>query len=128
MTKRWRDRFSSAMQGLDRAAASTVAVVTAVLLVIGWLGLGAVNGFTDRWFAWLYAGTGIAAFVMVFLIRHADSREARATLLKLDELVAATSGASDRVIGVEQEPLDHQERLEDGAPHGSTSTADSLDR
>ncbi|KAA1424297.1 DUF6098 family protein [Nocardioides antri] len=121
MTKRWRVKFSAGMQGAVAAAGSPAALVGAVVLVLVWIVVGGLWRYNNLWFALLHAGTGVSAFVMVFLIRHAEGREASAMLVKLDELVAATSGASDRVIGVEQESLDRQEEIEEGAPHGGVA-------
>lgn len=125
MTKRWRAKFSAGMQGAVAAAGSPAALVGAVVLVLVWVGVGAVWRYNNLWFALLHAVTGVSAFVMVFLIRHAEGREASAMLVKLDELVAATSGASDRVIRVEQESLDRQEEIEEGAPHGGVADRDA---
>jgi low affinity Fe/Cu permease len=46
-------------------------------------------------------GTTIVTFLMVFLIQRAQNKESMAVQLKLNELVAAMSGASNRLIGCE---------------------------
>jgi low affinity Fe/Cu permease len=40
-------------------------------------------------------------FLMVFLIQRAQNRDAAAVQLKLNELIAAVRGASNRMIGIE---------------------------
>lgn len=112
----WRGRLSAVMQAVVRAAGSTTAVVVAVLVVVSYFVAGIFTGYTSMWFQILHAWTGLTAFLMVFLIQHAEDRDTRAIMLKLDELVAATSGARDRIIGVEQEDLETQERLEEEDP------------
>lgn len=114
----WRNRVSSATSLLVRAASSVTAILVALLFVVGYLSWGLLGGFTTAWFSWLHAVTGVVSLVMVFLIQHAEGRASRAMLLKLDELIAATQGASDELVRVEQEELETQEELEDRAPPG----------
>jgi len=45
--------------------------------------------------------TTIVTFVMVFLIQRAQNKDASATSLKLNELIAALDGASNRLIELE---------------------------
>jgi low affinity Fe/Cu permease len=47
-------------------------------------------------------GTTIATFLMVFLIQRAQNKESRAVQLKLNEIVAALEGASNRLVGAEE--------------------------
>jgi low affinity Fe/Cu permease len=46
-------------------------------------------------------GTPIITFLMVFLIQRSQNEDARAVHLKLNEIVAALRGASNRLINVE---------------------------
>ena len=46
-------------------------------------------------------GTTIVTFLMVFLIQRTQNKDALAIHLKLNELVAAMQGASNRLIDVE---------------------------
>jgi low affinity Fe/Cu permease len=46
-------------------------------------------------------GTTIVTFLMVFLIQRAQNKDALAIHLKLNEIVAAMEGASNRLIDVE---------------------------
>src|SRR5262249_16874229 len=46
-------------------------------------------------------GTTIITFLMVFLIQRAQNKDSRAIHLKLNELVAAVEGASNRLINAE---------------------------
>ena len=46
-------------------------------------------------------GTTVVTFLMVFLIQRAQNKDALAIQLKLNELVAAVAGASNRLIDVE---------------------------
>ena len=46
-------------------------------------------------------GTTIVTFLMVFLIQRSQNKDSRALHLKLNELVAALDGASNRLIDAE---------------------------
>jgi len=46
-------------------------------------------------------GTTVVTFLMVFLIQRSQSKDAQAVHLKLNEIVAALEGASNRLIDVE---------------------------
>jgi low affinity Fe/Cu permease len=88
-----------------RAAAdwsgSSAAFGLAVLVVVAWLATGPVFGYSDTWQLVINTGTTIVTFLMVFLIQRAQNKDARAVHLKLNEVVAAVKGASNRLINVE---------------------------
>ena len=74
-----------------------------------WALVGPVFGFSDTWQLVINTGTTIVTFLMVFLIQRSQNKDANAMHLKLNELVAACSGASNRLIDVEalsEEELD----------------------
>jgi low affinity Fe/Cu permease len=93
-------------------AGSAVVAAVALVLVTLWTVVGIVEGFSQHWLDLLFAVTGGITFVMVFLIQHTTGVQTRAVLLKLDELIRATDGASNDVIAAEQRPLHEQKRLE----------------
>jgi low affinity Fe/Cu permease len=74
---------------------------SAVAIVAIWAALGPVFGFSDTWQLVINTGTTIVTFLMVFLIQRAQNKDALAIHLKLNELVAALEGASNRLIDVE---------------------------
>ena len=74
----------------------------AALVVVGWLVTGPLFGFSNTWQLVINTGTTIVTFLMVFLIQRAQNKDALAIQLKLDELVAAVQGASNRLICVEE--------------------------
>ena len=73
----------------------------AVGVVVVWALLGPIFGFSDTWQLVINTGTTIVTFLMVFLIQRSQNKEARAMELKLNELIAAVYGASNRLIDVE---------------------------
>ena len=58
--------------------------------------------FSDTWQLVVNAGTTVLTFLMVFVIQATQIRDSTALHVKLDELIAVTSGASDRAVGIER--------------------------
>ena len=75
------------------------AVAFGVILV--WAVTGPLFGFSDTWQLVINTGTTIVTFLMVFLIQRSQNKDALALHLKLNEIVAAVEGSSNRLINVE---------------------------
>jgi low affinity Fe/Cu permease len=75
--------------------------VVAVLVIIVWAITGPIFRYSDTWQLVINTGTTIVTFLMVFLIQRAQNKDALAIHLKLNEIVAAMEGASNRLIDVE---------------------------
>ncbi|MGH3668736.1 MAG: low affinity iron permease family protein, partial [Acidimicrobiia bacterium] len=73
----------------------------ALLVILIWAVTGPLFGFGDTWQLVINTGTTIVTFLMVFLIQQTQNKDGKAMELKLNELVAATKGASNRLIDVE---------------------------
>jgi low affinity Fe/Cu permease len=73
----------------------------ALATIVVWGVTGPVFGFSDTWQLVINTGTTIITFLMVFLIQRSQNKDARAVHLKLNEIVAALQGASNRLINVE---------------------------
>ena len=80
---------------------STPALLTAVGIVAVWLITGPFFHYSDTWQLVINTGTTIITFLMVFLIQRTQNKDSLALQLKLNELVAAVQGASNRLIDVE---------------------------
>ena len=80
---------------------STPAFLIAVGVILVWAVTGPIFKFHDTWQLVINTGTTIVTFLMVFLIQRAQNKDSRAIHLKLNELVAAMQGASNRLINVE---------------------------
>ena len=80
---------------------SSRAFALALGIVVVWALLGPLFDYTDSWQLVINTGTTIVTFLMVFLIQRAQNKESRAMELKLNELIAAVLGASNRLIDVE---------------------------
>src|SRR5262249_15491272 len=82
-------------------AGSSWAFAAAVAVIIVWVASGPVFNFSNTWQLVINTGTTIITFLMVFLIQRTQNKETAAIQLKLNELVAALKGASNRLIDLE---------------------------
>jgi low affinity Fe/Cu permease len=80
---------------------STLAFMAALFAIVTWLISGPYFKFSDTWQLVINTSTTIITFLMVFLIQRMQNKDSRAIHLKLNELVAALNGPSNRLIDVE---------------------------
>ena len=93
--------FEHLSEMATRWTGSTPAFGTALAVVVVWALLGPVFGYSDTWQLVINTGTTIITFLMVFLIQRMQNKDALAIHLKLNEIVAAMKGASNRLIDAE---------------------------
>jgi low affinity Fe/Cu permease len=91
-----------ASQAVTRWVGSAWAFSLAALVILVWVITGPFFHFSDTWQLVINTGTTIVTFLMVFLIQRAQNKDALAIQLKLNEIVAAIGGASNRLIAVEE--------------------------
>jgi low affinity Fe/Cu permease len=103
---------------LERASTSvskwtgtSSAFAIACLVIVGWALTGPIFSYSNTWQLVINTGTTIVTFLMVFLIQRAQNKDAMAIQLKLNELVAAIDGASNRLIDVEDLTEDELQAL-----------------
>ncbi len=80
---------------------STSAFVLACSVILVWGITGPIFGYSDTWQLVINTGTTIVTFLMVFLIQRTQNKDSLALHLKLNEIVAALEGSSNRLIDVE---------------------------
>ena len=97
-----RDFFHDFARRTSDRLGSPWAFIVAIGVVVVWAGLGPHFGFSDTWQLVINTGTTIVTFWMVFLIQRAQNYDSRALHMKLDEVIAAQRGASNRLIKVEE--------------------------
>lgn len=84
-----------------RATGTSKAFILALTVIVVWGFTGPIFHFSDTWQLVINTGTTIVTFLMVFLIQRTQNKDAHAIHLKLNEIVAALEGASNRLIDVE---------------------------
>ncbi|MBO1111010.1 low affinity iron permease family protein [Bordetella petrii] len=92
------DHFASSVA---RATGSPIAFGCAVLIIVLWAVAGPWAGFSEVWQLVVNTGTTIITFLMVFLIQQNQNKDSRALHVKLDELLMALKGASDKLVDIE---------------------------
>jgi low affinity Fe/Cu permease len=93
--------FERLSERVTKWAGSTPAFIAGLAIVLAWVLLGPVFGYSNTWQLVINTGTTIVTFLMVFLIQRTQNKDALVIHLKLNELVAAMQGASNRLIDVE---------------------------
>jgi len=86
---------------ITKATGSSIAFIIAILVILIWITTGPLFHFSDTWQLVINTGTTIITFLMVFVIQHSQNKDTTAVQLKLNELIAASSTASNRLIDVE---------------------------
>lgn len=92
------ERFSN---WATTATGSSGAFILAVIIVLVWAVTGPVFKYSNTWQLVINTGTTIVTFLMVFLIQKSQNKDSRAVHLKLNELIAAHEGASNRMVNIE---------------------------
>jgi len=80
---------------------SSKGLTAAVAVVVLWAASGPFFAWSNTWQLVINTGTTVVTFLMVFLIQRSQNKDGLAIQLKLNELVAAMRGASNRLIEVE---------------------------
>jgi low affinity Fe/Cu permease len=103
-----RKKRSSLTESLEKfslkatqATGTSTAFILALLTIAVWAATGPFFHFSDTWQLVINTGTTVVTFLMVFLIQRTQNKDALAIHLKLNEIVAALEGASNRLIDVE---------------------------
>ena len=133
MTRSKGNSISLMMEKAATAVAHWTGTTTASRLAVGvvlvWALTGPLFGFSDTWQLVINTGTTIITFLMVFLIQRSQNKDSLALHLKLNELVAAIEGASNRLIEVQsltEQELDtlrrHYSKLAEMAKQDATLT------
>lgn len=99
--KRKHDIFERISILLTRFTGSTPAFIISLSLVAVWALSGPFFNFSETWQLVINTGTTIITFLMVFLIQRTQNKDSMAIQLKLNELIASSAGASNRMVEIE---------------------------
>lgn len=94
----WFEKFATKA---TKTAGSNTAFVLACIVILGWIVTGPIFNYSNTWQLVINTGTTIITFLMVFLIQKTQNKDALAIQIKLNELVAASNNASNRIVSVE---------------------------
>ena len=93
--------FNEIAEWVTRRAGSPVVSIFAFLLIIVWAVTGPFFHFSNTWQLVINTGTTIITFLMVFIIQQSQNKDTAAIHLKLNELIAASENASNRLVDIE---------------------------
>jgi low affinity Fe/Cu permease len=96
-----RERFHRLSRRVSALAGRPATFFLAILAVLIWAAMGPWAGYSDTWQLVINTGTTVVTFLMVFLIQNAQTRDAVAIQLKLDELIRAIETARNDVLDLE---------------------------
>ena len=115
------ERFNHAADSLTRALGSLPALIASVVLVLGWAVTGPLFNFSDTWQLFINTTTTVVTFWMVFVIQNSANRSAKATQLKLDEIIRALEGARNEFVTLDKATesvlAEHEEEFDRLAAH-----------
>ncbi len=100
-TKGFKKKFDKFSTSVTKATGSPFAFMIAITVVLVWGITGPLFKFSDTWQLVINTGTTIITFLMVFLIQQSQNKDTMALQLKLNELIASSGKASNRLIDIE---------------------------
>jgi low affinity Fe/Cu permease len=95
------DRLEIFTHRFAKWAGSASGFIAALLSIFVWLVAGLVYEFSYGWERGLSIYIGVITFLMVFLIQRGQNKELSILQVKLNELIAVTKHADNRLINVE---------------------------
>ena len=93
--------FDKMATKITKASGRPAAFIIACVIVIIWLVTGPIFNFSDTWQLVINTGTTIITFLMVFIIQQTQNKDTIALQIKLNELIASSEFASNRLVDVE---------------------------
>ena len=94
--------FDKVAAKVTKAAGSPAASVGAILIVVVWALCGPLFDYSETWQLVINTGTTIITFLMVFVIQQSQNKDTSALHMKLNELIASSPKASNRLVDLEE--------------------------
>ena len=106
---KWSRLFNRISSTITKATGKPLASILACLLVVIWAAMGPVFNYSTNWQLVINTSTTIITFLMVFIIQQSQNKDTSAIHLKLNELIASSDKASNRL--VDSEDLTEEELM-----------------
>ena len=106
------DVFRAFSRNTASAVGSPWAFIIAITVIVVWAATGPMFHFSDTWQLIINTGTTIVTFLMVFLIQNTQNRDAKATQLKLNEVIRALKNARNELVDLEELSEEDLKKLE----------------
>jgi low affinity Fe/Cu permease len=101
MSAKKQSRFEKIANKITQWTGSSYAFGFASGCILVWIITGPFFHYSDTWQLVINTGTTIITFLMVFLIQKTQNKDSKAIQLKLNELIAASRFASNRMVDIE---------------------------
>ncbi|MBE9602217.1 low affinity iron permease family protein [Pedobacter sp. MC2016-24] len=101
MKSKAQNKFENIATRITCWTGSSMAFGIAAGVVLTWVITGPFFHYSDTWQLVINTGTTIVTFLMVFLIQKSQNKDGKAIQLKLNELIAASRHASNRMVDIE---------------------------
>jgi low affinity Fe/Cu permease len=93
--------FERVSNTITTYSGSSPVFIAAVGFILLWAVTGPLFHFSNTWLLIVNTATSIITFLMVFLIQKSQNKESIAVQLKLNELIAASTHASNRLLNIQ---------------------------
>jgi low affinity Fe/Cu permease len=103
--------FDQMATKVTKASGKPAAFILACVLIIAWGITGPIFHYSDTWQLVINTGTTIITFLMVFIIQQTQNKDTIALQIKLNELIASSEAASNRLVSAEDLTTDELEVL-----------------
>ncbi len=103
--------FDQMTTKITKASGKPAAFIIACVLIIVWGITGPIFHYSDTWQLVINTSTTIITFLMVFIIQQTQNKDTTALQIKLNELIASSEAASNRLVSAEDLTTDELELL-----------------
>ena len=103
--------FDQMATKVTKASGKPAAFIIACALIIIWALTGPVFHYSDTWQLVINTSTTIITFLMVFIIQQTQNKDTIALQIKLNELIASSGAASNRLVNAEDLTTEDLEML-----------------
>src|SRR5689334_9517567 len=93
--------FDQMATKVTKASGKPAAFIIACVLIIVWGVTGPIFHYSDTWQLVINTSTTIITFLMVFVIQQTQNKDTTALQLKMNELIASSGYASNRLVNIE---------------------------
>jgi len=96
-------RTAALARKLSAKAGSPLALVAALLFILGWAVAGPFYGFSESWQLVVNSGTTIVTFILAISIQYTQNRDSRAIHMKLNRILERSEDLQDTLESIERE-------------------------
>jgi low affinity Fe/Cu permease len=111
MSGRPRSLLTRLLNWSARMAGKSSTFLIALLVLVTWLIIGFIWGFSDSWLLVINTLATINASLMVFIIQNTQYRESKALHLKIDELLRVNKEVEQELIAIEEKEEEELEEI-----------------